>query len=147
MNVLNNKYITIIVLSLATTSGVAIGLAISHARSSDIKITLVSVYDGDTFKVNIDGYPDIVGNHILIRIRGIDTPELKDKEHKSLALRARDFSKKKLESAKEIKLLNMERDKYFRIVADVYVDGENLANMLLIENLANKYDGNSKTEW
>lgn len=40
---------------------------------------MVSVYDGDTFKVNIDDYPAIVGEAISIRIRGIDAPEIRGK--------------------------------------------------------------------
>jgi len=38
---------------------------------------IVSVYDGDTFTVNIKSWPKIVGDHIGIRVNGIDTPELK----------------------------------------------------------------------
>jgi endonuclease YncB( thermonuclease family) len=39
---------------------------------------ITSIYDGDTFRCNIAGYPDIVGERISIRINGIDTPEMKD---------------------------------------------------------------------
>ena len=42
----------------------------------------------------------------------------------------------------------MERGKYFRIVADVYVDGENLAEALIDSGMAVKYDGGKKnTSW
>jgi len=37
----------------------------------------VSVYDGDTIKVNIANYPAINGEGISIRIRGIDAPEIR----------------------------------------------------------------------
>ena len=36
-----------------------------------------------------------------------------------------------LKDAEQINLKNMERGKYFRIAADVYVDGESLADMLI----------------
>jgi micrococcal nuclease len=39
----------------------------------------------------------------------------------------------------------MERGKYFRIAADVYVDGENLADVLVEAGVAVRYDGGNKT--
>ena len=39
----------------------------------------------------------------------------------------------------------MERGKYFRIAADVIVDGENLADQLIDACVAVKYDGGKKT--
>ena len=40
---------------------------------------------------------------------------------------------------------NLERGKYFRIVADVYVDGENLADILIDAGMAVRYGGGKKT--
>ena len=37
---------------------------------------VISVYDGDTFRVNIDSLPPIVGKNIPIRVNGVDTPEI-----------------------------------------------------------------------
>ena len=39
----------------------------------------------------------------------------------------------------------LERGKYFRIVADVYVDGENLAEALVDSGMAVRYNGEEKT--
>jgi len=50
---------------------------VSYGNTSVIKVT--SIYDGDTFRANIEGYPAIVGEHMSIRINGIDTPELRGK--------------------------------------------------------------------
>ena len=82
---------------------------------------VISVYDGDTFRVNIDSLPPIVGKNIPIRVNGVDTPEIqgKCKYEKNLALKARDFVRAKLANAKEIKLTNLQRGKYFRVVANV----------------------------
>jgi len=44
-------------------------------------------------------------------------------------------------------LRNIDRGKYFRIVADVYIDGKSLAQMLLTKGLAKVYDGGKKSEW
>ena len=40
---------------------------------------VTSIYDADTFRVNIEGWPDIVGKHVSIRVLGIDAPELRGK--------------------------------------------------------------------
>ena len=49
-----------------------------------------------------------------------------------------------LKEAEQISLTNMERGKYFRIAADVIVDGENLAEILLEAGMAVRYDGGRK---
>jgi len=52
-----------------------------------------------------------------------------------------------LRGAKVIELKNMKRGKYFRIIADVYVDGENLASILIKKGLARPYDGGKRKSW
>lgn len=37
---------------------------------------VTSIYDGDTFRCNIQVYPAIIGERMGIRIAGIDTPEM-----------------------------------------------------------------------
>ena len=110
---------------------------------------VISVYDGDTFRVDIDSLPPIVGKNIPIRLNGVDTPEIKGKcqYEKDLALKARDFVRKKLANAKEIKLTKLQRGKYFRVVADVMVDGVSLEKVLLDNELAYKYTGGKKSSW
>ena len=110
---------------------------------------VISVYDGDTFKVNIKGYPSIVGEEISIRIAGIDTPEIRGTTGyvKEIAEKARKFSEYKLRHAKKIELKNMRRGKYFRIVADVYVDGANLAKELIRVGLGKEYGGGTRPSW
>ena len=110
---------------------------------------VISVYDGDTFRVNIDSLPPIVGRNIRIRVNGVDTPEIRGKcqYEKNLALKARDFVRAKLANAKEIKLANLQRGKYFRVVANVLVDGVSLEEELLDNNLAYEYSGGKKLSW
>ena len=110
---------------------------------------VISVYDGDTFRVNIDSLPPIVGKNIRIRVNGVDTPEIRGKcqYEKNLALKARDFVRNKLAYAKEIKLTNLQRGKYFRVVANVLVDGVSLEKELLDNNLAYEYGGGKKLNW
>ena len=110
---------------------------------------VISVYDGDTFRVDIDSLPPIVGKNIPIRLNGVDTPEIQGKcqYEKDLALKARDFVRNKLVNAKEIKLTKLQRGKYFRVVADVMVDGVSLEKELLENKLAYKYTGGKKSSW
>jgi micrococcal nuclease len=110
---------------------------------------VISVYDGDTFRVNIASLPPIVGKNIAIRVNGVDTPEIRGKcqYEKNLALEARDFVRGKLANAKEIKLTNLQRGKYFRVVANVVVDGVSLEQELLDNKLAYRYDGGKKLNW
>ena len=110
---------------------------------------VISVYDGDTFRVDINSLPPIVGKNIPIRLNGVDTPEIRGKcqYEKDLALKARDFVRNKLANAKEIKLTKLQRGKYFRVVADVMVDGVSLEQELLENELAYKYTGGKKSSW
>ena len=110
---------------------------------------VISVYDGDTFRVDIDSLPPIVGKNIPIRLNGVDTPEIQGKcqYEKDLALKARDFVRNKLANAKEIKLTKLQRGKYFRVVADVMLDDVSLEQELLENKLAYKYTGGKKSSW
>jgi len=110
---------------------------------------VISVYDGDTFRVDIASLPPIVGKNIAIRVSGVDTPEIRGKcqYEKNLALKARDFVRARLANAKEIKLTNLQRGKYFRVVANVLVDGVSLEQELLDNKLAYEYSGGKKLSW
>lgn len=110
---------------------------------------VTSIYDADTFTVNIEGYPPVVGERIPIRLLGVDTPEIKGKceSEKVKARQAKQFTVQAIRSAKTIELRNIERGKYFRILADVYVDGENLADGLIKSGHARAYDGGKRSGW
>lgn len=109
---------------------------------------VTSIYDGDTFRVNIKGYPDLLGYRMSIRVNGVDTPEMRGKcqQEKDLARKAKQITVAALRNGKKIELRNMKRGKYFRIVADVYIDGESLTTKLINSGLAVKYDGGTKTK-
>ena len=113
----------------------------------DVKISkVISIYDGDTLRVNIDSFPDIVGKNIRIRIKGIDAPEIKGKcqTEIDLAIMARDYLRNAINQSSQIELRNIERGKYFRIVGELYIDGENISKGLLKEKLAYIYHGGKK---
>jgi len=108
-----------------------------------------SVYDGDTFKVDLDDYPPIIGDNVSIRVIGIDAPEIRSKDlsEKELAYKARDCARQLLLSAKIILLKNLQRDKYFRILADVWCDDTNLGEYLIEQGLAVAYNGGKRPDW
>ena len=110
---------------------------------------VTSIYDGDTFKANLQGYPSIAGERIGIRIKGIDTPEMRDKrpEVKALARKAKQYTVQRLREGRRVILRSMQRGKYFRIVADVYVDGSSLGEELISAGLAKPYNGGKKPKW
>ena len=105
-------------------------------------------YDGDTITFNLPGLHPIIGEKISIRVNGIDTPEIRGKceKEKYDAKQAKELVADILKEAEMIALINMERGKYFRIAADVIVDGESLADLLIESGMAIKYDGGKKNK-
>ena len=124
--------------------------SLAKAQYGSVIVTkVISVYDGDTFRVDIDSLSPIVGKNIPVRLEGVDTPEINGKcqYEKDLAIEARDFVRNKLSKAKEIKLNEIQRGKYFRVVAKVFIDGVSLEKELLDKDLAYKYKGGKKINW
>ena len=116
------------------------------------KVKLISIHDGDTFKVNLPCKEKLLCKNISVRVKGIDTPEIKTKNirEKEKALSAKLFTEQFLCSG-EIILKNCTRDKYFRLVCDVVIKKEkeeiNLAEKLLSSGLAVQYNGKTKSKF
>lgn len=110
---------------------------------------VTSIYDADTFRINIKDYPPIAGEHIPVRVLGIDAPEIRGKcqKEKLLARKAKQFTVGKLRNAKLIELRNIKRGKYFRVLAYVFVDGMSLGDLLIKSGLARTYDGGKRLGW
>ena len=105
-------------------------------------------YDGDTITFEIPNVHPILGKKISIRVNGVDTAEIRTKDQceKTNARTARKLIKSILTRSKSIELRNIQRGKYFRIVADVYADGKSIKDTLVQNNLAVLYDGGTKTK-
>lgn len=116
---------------------------------SAITVIPVGAYDGDTITVTIPEWPPIVGEAMPIRVRGVDTPEIRGKcqSEKALAREARLFTRKAIASAHVLELSELERGKYFRLVADVIVDGVSLSELLINNKLGRRYDGGARAGW
>ena len=78
---------------------VTTALAATPKIYGDAIVTEVtSIYDGDTFRANLKGYPPIVGERISIRVNGIDTPEMRDNRPtvKAMARKAKQYTVQRL---------------------------------------------------
>jgi micrococcal nuclease len=109
-------------------------------------VTYVKNYDGDTITFNIKDVHPLFGKKISVRVFGIDTPEVKTKNkcEKEKARTAQRLVANLLKSAGQIDLENVQRDKYFRILADVTFDHKSLGEILLKNGLAYQYFGKTK---
>lgn len=111
--------------------------------------SVLSVYDGDTFRANINSLSPILGKNIPIRLANIDTPEMKDKcpSVRLKAIKARDFLRKRIKDAKKIEIRKTMRGKYFRIVGTLYLDGIDIGQIMIELGLAKPYKGKRKNKW
>ena len=111
-------------------------------------VKYIRAYDGDTITVTIPTVHPLFGNKISIRLEGIDTPEIRGQcqKEKDRAVAARDFVRQILSQSHSINIQDAERGKYFRIVGRVIADYQDISTLLLKNNLAVPYSGNTKTK-
>ncbi len=123
----------------------------THDESTFRCVEYVRNYDADTITVNIPGTHPILGKKAQVRVFGVDAPEIrtKDKCEKKLAREGKQVVRKMLKNAKVIHLINVKKGKYFRILADVLIDGVSLSKYLLKNNYGYKYLGKKrkKIDW
>ena len=107
---------------------------------------IVKVRDGDTFVINVKNIPDVFGEEIAVRIRGIDTPELNDEreEIRKISIQAKEELERLLYSGEKVVLYDLGRDKYFRLLASVKVGNIDIAEYMIEQGLAKEYDGGKK---
>jgi endonuclease YncB( thermonuclease family) len=113
---------------------------------------VVRVYDGDTIYIASNEIQCPVPNKMFIftiRIKHIDTPELrtKNEEEKELAKKA----KKAMEDLVLNKFVTLEEieheTKWGRILAVVKVNGINVSDVMLKSGNARPYEGGHKNGW
>ena len=107
---------------------------------------VVKVYDGDTITIATKlPYENSPYYRFSVRLKGIDCPEMKtkNKDEKECATIARDFLREILMN-KMVILKEIELEKYGRILADVYLNEQNISLLLCEKKLAVKYDGGTK---
>lgn len=136
--------------------GVLVNLIASSALAGDCTheitafhcVEYVKNYDGDTVTFNIPKVHPLLGKGISVRILGLDTPERHTKNvcERRASAKAQKIVHDVLVSAKQIDLVNISRDKYFRIDADIIADGKNVKDIIMKANLAVPYDGGKKAK-
>lgn len=108
---------------------------------------VTSVLDGDTFRAQIEYWPPIIGERIPVRISGINAPERRSRcdteaekqRERQLAADARIYLVERLRGAETIELRQIERGSFYRIIAQVWADGENVGEDMLTEGHALPY--------
>lgn len=117
------------------TRTAGINLDVSNTTDSDKVIaTIVSVTDGDTVKIHLDGKEESV------RLLLVDTPETVHPTipEQPFGEEASNFAKETLTVGKEVTLEydGDKRDHYDRLLGYIWVDGKNFNQMLLEKGLA-----------
>lgn len=127
----------------------AVNAEATYCKSSDnnfCNVKVGKVYDGDTITVDLPNIPPVFGRAIGVRILGIDTAEIRGKSEceKQAARTARKLVENLIKNAKQVDILNVQRDKYFRILGDVSIDGKLVKEILIKNKLAVLYFGKTK---
>lgn len=125
--------------------------ACSHGSDRFNCVKFVKNYDGDTITVDIPNVHSFFGNNVSVRVRGIDTPEMKGKAacEKDWARTAKKLVESELSHAKRIDLqidYKNKLDKYGRLLANVLYDRKSLSKVLIDNHLAIAYDGGHKPD-
>lgn len=139
--------------SLIASFLLAIPLVVQAAGASAERYSwpVVGIKDGDTIAVEIPGLPAAL-NPVAVRLRGIDTPEsggrAKCAAERDLAQRATGFTSEAIARGRRIEFAMPGWDKYGgRIDAEIWIDGDSLADQLVAAGLARAYDGGKRQGW
>lgn len=115
-----------------------------------ISCSYVSNYDGDTVKITCPNIPfqhgmSYTGN---VRIRGVDTPELRGKcfNEKSLAKTAK-LSTYGFLVEKPLRVNYYGHGKYGRPIVDIIVGDVSLADYLISTDVGKIYNGGKRKKW
>jgi micrococcal nuclease len=125
-------------------------LSASPALAAPYEIT--RVIDGDTVEIAVDFLPEPLPPKLSIRVMGIDTPEKAPRAQcdaeAALAKKASAFTKNAVANATEVEVVILKWDKYGgRVLGEVYLDHQSLAESLVSAGLARHYKGDAKQSW
>ena len=129
---------------------VALLLSTTCATATPYDIT--RVIDGDTVEIAVDFLPSPLPPKLSIRVMGIDTPEKAPRAQcdaeAALAKKASAFTKNAVANALEVDIKILKWDKYGgRVLGEVYLDHQSLAESLVSAGLARHYEGDAKQSW
>lgn len=131
---------------LGRNTSLALPTDCRHDKNAFRCVKVLKNYDGDTITVEIPEVHPLIGEKISVRVNGIDTPEIKTSNtcEKNAGRAAQRLVENLLKGAKRVDLENIQRDKYFRILADVKADGQSIKDLLIKNQLAYEYHGGTK---
>lgn len=115
----------------------------SSSLSSTQTAYIRRVEDGDTVLAEVEK------QIIRIRLKGIDSPETAGRmisRKQPYALEARDFLKRQIEK-KWVTIKGKEKDQYGRLLAILFLDGEDINLKMVAVGLAEVYNGFSQPEY
>ncbi len=115
----------------------------SGASAADCRIT--HVIDGDTVDLKCQGTQTE-----RIRVMGYDTPETyyaKCDAEKVLGDRATAYLQALLPDTPVTRVERDRQDKYDRTLARIWLGGQDLADIMVAENLAVRYNGGQRINW
>lgn len=141
---------------------------LTRNEPEEVGVIVNRVVDGDTFRVDFprtarrtgtssrtdschDSFPEALVHDVPVRIAGIDAPELRSncEAEKVLAEKAKRALEGMIWSGHNITLQPpVRRDKYFRLLAKVHVDGMDVGTRLVRAGLAVEYTGaGARRQW
>jgi micrococcal nuclease len=110
---------------------------------------VIEVIDGDSLRAVASIWPGQTVT-VSVRIRGIDAPEMRSRceDERRRAVAARERARQAVGAA-PVRLANISGGKYFgRVLADVVTaSGDDLAALMLAEELARPYSGKRRSSW
>jgi micrococcal nuclease len=114
----------------------------------EYKCEVKRIVDGDTVDVIIDlGFSILYSTRV--RLYGIDTPEsrTRDKDEKVRGLLSKDYLKEWLDQGGVIiRTYRDKKGKFGRVLGEMVVGGRNINLLMVNENYAVKYEGQSKED-
>ena len=127
-------------------------LLLSAAPAFSTPYEITRVIDGDTVEIAVDFLPSPLPPKLSIRVMGIDTPEKAPRAQcdaeAALAKKASAFTKNAVANALEVDVVILKWDKYGgRVLGEVYLDHQSLAESLISAGLARPYKGEAKSSW
>lgn len=117
-----------------------------HSDTEFRCVQYVRNYDADTVTFDIPNVPTVIGKEMPIRLFGIDAPEIKSSNEceRTKAREAQHFVQQLLSTAKRIDLVDIGREKYFRLLAKIKIDGRDLTESLIQKGFGYAYYGETK---
>lgn len=113
-----------------------------------VPVKAIRVIDGDTFEAVAHVWPGL-SQQAKIRIDGIDAPELRGNcaAEKERGAKAKEWLREHLADAALVQLVDPVAGSFGRVRAGVLVDGESVADRLLLEGLAQPWRGRKRDYW